>query len=189
MKNGPAKRYRYRLMELMQPSNALTVYSRTSGKLDYKGKDWFTDALNPISPAVTGPAVHVLAENVITLVLQPKLSKRDELTTSKILAPTYAYDSTNPSGVTDPDINPKNQLPPIVQVTVVAIDEASASRIAQGATPPGFDATLNTLFLKAEDFDKDLTTLQSTLLNFRPPINARVFTSSVSIRGAKWSRN
>lgn len=174
-------RHRYRLMELMQPSNSLSVYSYTSGVPNYTGKTWFTNAMvaNP-SPA------HVLSENVIALVLMPRLSKKEETATGKTLSADYTYDSTVTG--TDPDINPKNQLPPIVQVTVVAIDEASATRIANGASRPSFDASLDSLFLKTDQFDADIATLQDTLQKSTPPINYRVFTSSVSIRGAKWSR-
>ena len=192
---APPLRYRYRLMEFTQPSNALSLYSFTSGSTGgksnnagYTAKTWFSNAL-PVAPAVLSPAVHVMAENIIALVLQPKLSKKDETSTGKTLSTDYIYDSTATN--TDPDINPKNQLPPIVQVTLVAIDENSASRAANGATPPAFDASLDTIFQKFQktsDFDTDLATLQTTLLNSKPPISFRVFTSNVSIRGAKWSR-
>ena len=186
MTNPPAKRYRYRLMELMQPSNALTIYGQDTSNQPYNaGKKWFTEGMKPVSPPVPQP-YHVLAENIIALVLQPKLSKKDEDTTAKKLSKDYAYDSTTTNAVSD--INPKNQLPPIVQVTLVAIDEASANRLANGATPPKFDATLDTLFTDTSKFDDDLKTLQTTLVNSKPPVSFRVFTSNVSIRGAKWSR-
>lgn len=171
-------RYRYRLMELMEPSNALSIYAYTSGVPTYNGKEWFTRSLP------TATSNHVLAENVIALVLQPRLSKKDETTLGKALTKDYLYDSTQT--VADADINPKGQLPPVMQVTMVAIDEASAQRLARGATAPFFDATLDTLFLDPTKFDADLTTLQATLATQR--LNFRVFTSSVSIRGAKWSR-
>ena len=176
--------YRYRLMEMMQPSNTLSIYNFTA-QPNYVAKDWFTNSLPSASVATASPN-HVLAENVIALVLQPKLSKTDEATTGKTLSTDYFYDSTATNS--DPDINPRNQLPPIVQVTLVAIDETSAGRIANSSTPPAFDAILNTLFLDASKFAKDLDTLQTTLAGSLPPIRYRVFTTNVSIRAAKWSR-
>jgi len=172
-------RYRYRLMEVVQPSDNLLVYRYTAGQPLYNRKDWFQNAVNikPIS-------YHVLAENVIALVIQPKLSKKDEQTTGKVLTKDYNYDSS--ATVADPDINPKNQLPPVVQVTLVAIDEPSAQRLANGATPPSFDPLLDTLFVDTTKYDQDLVTLQQTLNSQH--IAYRVFTSSVSLRGAKWSR-
>ena len=182
--SGPPKRYRYRLMELMQPSNSLAIYGMDSSKQPYNsGKKWFTDALT----ATTSPA-HVLADNVIALVLLPKLSKKEDPAGTQ-LSPKFTYDSTPTVNKSQPIT--ENQLPSIVQVTLVAIDETSASRIANGSTPPAFDAALNApLFTDATEkqFTADLVTLQATLLNSKPPISFRVFTSNVSIRGAKWSR-
>jgi uncharacterized protein (TIGR02599 family) len=179
-------RYRYRLMELMQPSNSLSIYKYTS-QMNYVGKNWFTDALPTSAAAATANAAnHVLAENVIALILQPKLSKKDELATGQTLSKDYSYDST--VTVATPEINPKNQLPPIVQVTLVAIDETSANRIANGATPPAIDATLDTLFTDTSQFNADMDSLQKILSGMKPPVSYRVFTTNVSIRGAKWSR-
>jgi uncharacterized protein (TIGR02599 family) len=113
------------------------------------------------------------------------LSKKDEQTTGKVLTKDYTYDST--VTLPDPDINPKNQLPPVVQVTLVAIDEASAAKLASGALPPAaFDPLLDTLFTDTSKYDTDLATLQRALNEQH--IAYRVFTSSVSLRGAKWSR-
>ena len=176
--NPPAARYRYRLMELMQPSNKLTIYSKTSGIPTYSGHEWFADSIN-----ATPPSVHVLAENVIALVLLPKLSKLEDPSGIK-LAPNYAYDSTT-SNTADPALDPKNQLPPIVQITMVAIDDVSAVRVSNGATTPSFDALLDTVFRSAKDYESDLATLQMALTQRK--VNYRVFTSNVSIRGAKWS--
>ena len=191
---GPAfvtqpARYRYRLMELMQPSNFLSIYNYTSGKAaTYTAKDWFTAALptSAVAPiaGATPLLVHALADNVIALAVLPRLSKKDETSTGKTLSKDYSYDSTSTDP--DPDINPKSQLPPIVQVTLVAIDEISAARMANGLTPPALDASLDAIFLDSTKFDTDLATLQKTLTDQR--ISYRVFTSNVSIRGAKWSR-
>ena len=84
----PPPRVRWRLMELMQPSNELTIYSRTSGNPSYTGHEWFTDAFG-----ATAPPVHVLAENIIAMVLLPQLSKAEDPSGIK-LAPNYNYDST-----------------------------------------------------------------------------------------------
>ena len=187
MAGKPPNRWRYRLMELMQPSNGLSIYQYSSGNPAYVGREWFTGNLPPVTvpPAVPTTPTRVLAENVVALVLLPKLSKKDEeALPGKVLSKDYFYDSTVTNA--DPDINPKSQLPPIVQVTMVAIDETSAQRIANGSTLPAFNASLDTLFLDAAKYDADLKTLQTTLVDQR--ISFRVFTGSVSIRGAKWSR-
>ena len=190
--NSPPWRYRSRLMEFMQPSNKLTIYSRTSGHPEYTGREWFTEALSS-----TNPPVHVLAENIIAMVLLPKLSKAEDSTGIK-LAPSYDYDSTidltsgNPSA--DAELNPKNQLPPVVQVTLVAIDEASAMRMSN-ADAANLASLLGNLFTSSAQFETDLrkdptnssdTSLEAYLI--RHKINYRIFTTNVSLRGAKWSR-
>jgi uncharacterized protein (TIGR02599 family) len=187
LRNPPPPKYRYRLMEFIQPSDALSVYSRTAGKPDYLGREWFSEPL-----AKNPPPSHPLGENVIALVILPRLSKKDELATTGKLAPRYAYDSTatmNPGNEssTNPSLSPKNQLPPILQVTLVVLSEKSAGRLENGATPPLLDAALDPLFQEAAKFDADLAILEAELI--KQKVDYRVFTSSVSIRGAKWSRN
>ncbi len=189
-------RYRYRLCELMQPTNALSIYSFTSGlsggvpkNLSYTGRDWFTVPLN-ITDASTNPVrpVHVLAENIIALVILPKLSLAED-STGTALAPLYTYDSTSTNATAA--LNPKNQLPPLVEVTMVAIGESAAIRLAkeQGTTMPTFGmatAAYNALFTDATQMATDLGKLQ-TALNSQH-IAFRVFSTNVAIKGAKWSR-
>ena len=228
--NAPPTRYRYRLMELMQPSNVMTIYNYTSGpqpsntaasrSLNYvtnpplpglslapgvtpsgTGREWFTDALNA-SPQ----PVHVLAENIIALVFLPMLAPQDEtglVTAGTIpapaagagtaLSPAYSYDSTSYNTI--PALNPQNQLPPVVQVTMVAIDEVSAKRLAllpNGIT--GLNNELSQLLKQATNPNTDIiqnktnpNNLESYLISNH--INYRIFTSNVLIRGAKWSTN
>lgn len=190
-------RYRFRLMEMMQPSESLSLYNYTAGNPGLtssgtNGKNWFTDPLG-ISPA----PVHVLAENIIALILLPKLSPGDQAAgsyTDGSLAPTYTYDSTlSGSGTTDANLNSRSQLPPIFTVTMVAADEATFNRF-QGASTTMPSIGLNTLFQTVGDtkdvsmpgFAQDLQTLQNTLT--AKHINYRVFTTNVSLKAAKWSR-
>jgi uncharacterized protein (TIGR02599 family) len=90
----------------------------------------------------------------------------------------------------DPLINSKSQLPPLVQVTLVAIDETTATRLAHGSIPPDFG--LDPLFMagqsnSADHYADQLRTLIDALNSRR--LSHRVFTTTVSIRGAKWSRD
>jgi uncharacterized protein (TIGR02599 family) len=199
MSPPPADRFRYRLMEFMEPSDRLTIYNYTSGlrngvakNLSYSsanpasgltGREWFTDSLALAEDA----PVRVLAENIVALIILPKLSPQDDPTGTK-LAKSYRYDSTATS--TDPRIDPKNQLPPVVQVTMVALDEISANRIATGASMPDFgqgDLFSTKAAGSAANLLPDLETLQKTLAAQR--LSFRVFTTNVSIHGAKWSRD
>lgn len=127
------QRWRTRLMEFMQPAEKMSLYDPTD-----KTYKWFTVGLqSPSRP------VRVLAENILTLVILPKLSKSDEDARAvklgaaqAMLSPQYVYDSQltiNPGGIAGSDagaINPKNQLPPILMVTMVALDDRSMQKLA-----------------------------------------------------------
>lgn len=179
-------RQRFRLCELIQPADQLSIYQHTSGNdsdgkpknLSYTGNDWFRGAL--IQSGSSRP-VHTLAENVIALVILPKLSTQEDATGTR-LADGYLYDSTETKS--DPLINPKNQLPPLVQVTMVALDENSARRVENGATMP--DLGLDGLFQDAEKYEGDLAELEKNLN--KEHLGYRVFTSAVRLKGAKWSK-
>ena len=217
--NPPALRSRFRLIEFTEPSESLSLYTRetnlndssasngTGGNAAYKDKTWFTDAMGQPgaqyeTDGQTPRPVHVLAENVVALVLLPKLTKEDQnpTYTDASLSPTYLYDSTltaNPSAPLDKNTNPKNQLPALVQVTMVAVDEATYNRVlgrstqapslTTGSGTPLFQTVGDTTNAANPGYAKDLQTLQTTLQNLH--LTYRVFTTTVSIKAAKWSRD
>lgn len=195
----PRPRKRFRLFEMLQPTEELRVYefnpvppppATRPPNDDPKKWEWISEPLKlPDEAPDNGPATtpirptHVLAENVIALVLVPKLSKHDQGTGKILDFPNYEYDSRD----TDPSRSKSlHQLPPIVQVTLVAIDEASALRKSSGDVPPTWTEGLFEKASSEDDVAADLTnTLIPTLR--KEGINYRIFTSDVSIRGSKWS--
>lgn len=189
-------RRRYRLMELCEAAERLSIYRYTSGKdangvartLGYTGRQWLSD---PLTDAAVSK--RVVAENVVALVLLPRFAEGDKRVDGRVLgaeelAPGYLYDSSQ-SGA-DPELNPKNQLPPVVQVTLVAVDEPSYARFQQGSAMPDLAAGSRVngaeLFADARGMGADLDRFQEGLA--RQKLNFRVFTSSVSLKAAKWSR-
>ena len=234
----PAPKNRFRLMEMHEPSESFSLYLKEAQKNQgappvggndaYIEKTWFSDPNSDPDPekkylplglagAKERPAVHVLAENIVALVILPKLTKADQTApgnsaqyTDGSLSPHYLYDSKStsndsdtspyfpPTGTGDPALNPKNQLPPIVQVTMVAVDEASFGRLLAGGNSGPATALMTTmdgLFKTVGDtvnpanegYAKDLQTLQTALQSYR--LNYRVFTTAVSLKAAKWSRD
>jgi uncharacterized protein (TIGR02599 family) len=187
-------RSRFRLMELMEPSDNLSLYKYTSGldsgtppkpsNQSYVGHQWFGDPLaSPSQP------IRAMAENIVALILLPKLSLGDEAAggyTDTSLAPKYSYDSTDTTQ-SDPNLDPKNQLPPVIQVTIVAVDEISYKRYQQGLTRPSPDPLFNNApFSDATQYAVDLANLQQNLQNNK--LSFRVFSTNVNIGSAKWSR-
>ena len=138
----------------------------------------------------------------MALVLLPKLSPGDKTAagsgtsyTDSSLAPEYTYDTTSPgAGRSDPNLDSRSQLPPIVTVTMVAVDEVSFNRYQGSRTTMQTDLGLDMLFQKVGDtqnptaggFAQDLQTLEHNLQSDR--LAYRVFTTDVGIKSAKWSR-
>jgi len=165
---------RFRLVEFIDPSDGLTVFSKTSGNSAYNGKDWFT------APLATAGTRRVLADNIVAFVALPRLSSTED-STGTALSPTYIYDTTTSNAT--PKLNPKHQLPPIVDIAVVAISETTANRITWGSSRPDFGTS--TLFQNAADMDADLETLRTNIEKMN--LSARVFRTSVPISAARWS--
>ena len=174
---GVAAKNRFRLIEFTDPSDMLQIFKYTSGAPAYSGKDWFS------APLATQANRRVLADNIVALVVLPRLPAVDYLNNPKKspLSPGYLYDSTQTNA--DPTLNPRHQLPPIVDLAVVALDERSARRIEWGSTAPDFD--MDELFLEPADLDADLNTLRNNLA--ARGLNAAVFRISVPIAAARWS--
>jgi uncharacterized protein (TIGR02599 family) len=196
---GIPERKRFRLYELMEPAESLSLYKYTSGNdtsgnpasWSYRGMEWFQDPLNK-----PGRTSRVLADNIIALVFIPR-DPNLEAQQKKALTSDYNYDSSPENKV---QLWSENQLPPYIQVTMVAIDEQSAARLEANygdsmptmIKPQWF--TNNTISADGkiyEDYEKDLNEyLRQQLSGKWDPkerVNYRIFTSNVAIRGAKWS--
>ena len=192
-------RWRFRLMEFSQPTEKFSLYQFTSGTpkfpnlaTDYKTTEWFTNDVN--NSAVLK---RVITENVIALIITPRLAKAEESEVEKAvfpleankpdfspLAPNYSYDSTGKD--INPQLNPKNQLPPVVQLTMVAIDDRSAEKLDLTGVAQADVFKMATLFTDTRNLTTDLATLEGTLAARH--LRYRIFTTNVHIRAAKWSR-
>jgi uncharacterized protein (TIGR02599 family) len=209
--NPPQPRARFRLMEYSQLTEGLQIYAeelrnKPTGQSYQTLNRWF---LNNSKYGVNSPnnyrvvnagdnqrTTRLVAENIIALIVLPaeSLSKnfRDKL------APHYYYDTRAwqgaNGGLAGGQINvekSKHVLPPIVDVTMVAVDEADFRREVQSkniTTVSGFSSLnfTNNLFQDANDYDRDLEKLRQTLSNHVPEIKYRVFRASVRLREAKW---
>jgi len=185
--NHPPNQYRFRLMQFMQPSQELAIYPYQAGH----EKDWF---VNPITspPVSTKAPVRVLAENIIALIVLPKLSTLEDAGSSTLTS-NFEYNS-RPAAVSPTQAATDHQLPPVVEIIMVAIDEPSAQRVCTSSTMPDFGISggLASLFKSVASLNDasngtpgDLTKLTKALDNMR--IRYRVFRSQVALKGAKWT--
>jgi len=188
-------RYRYRLMQMQQPSENLEIYTPDATTARTK---WFTDPLGfTAGVAEKDRPVSVLAENVIALVIIPKLSSTEDPSGAALVRTNYHYDSRSAKAfsATPASGGPisgttLHQLPPLVEAIMVVIDESSAQRLAaaNGANPPNFgQGDLFQTLSSSSDVDADLATLEKNLTAQR--VNYRVYRTVVGIRGAKWSND
>ena len=152
---------RYRLFELIEPSESLTIYSLTSGNATTNTTVWFT------TPLTNAAYSHSLANNIVALVFQAQYTDTNSSPIS-----TNNYTST-PLGNATQSIQ-ENNLPPNVRVSMVAVDEPSARRIVD----------MNLTLTNAID-DTSLSALETQLGSKH--LNYRRFQSTVSIGPAKWS--
>lgn len=169
----------------------------------------------------------VLVENVLALLILPKLAEKDRPSADDSgLTSAYKYDSrpqvaydsiwkTNYNLTTALSAEQKrqvHQLPPVLQVVMVAIDEASAQKLEDycesklGGDPYDFcrdlfGAASGAGNVKLTEFADDIgettdspsdDTLVGRLVNKNnnlatPRLNYRIFSADVQIRGSKWS--
>jgi uncharacterized protein (TIGR02599 family) len=250
------KRFRYRLMEVQQPAElAMFYFDKNYTILDGYGMtarkgvgfplptDWIKVAVgmtNFPSEFVTQTrsrtnapfqgrldSSRALAENIVALIIVPKVPERDRKSPDRLddLTNNYEYDTCPlPAFETQKrEFNPVNdmrlmnvsalmtaqqrkqlhQLPPILQVTMVAIDEASAVKLQDYSQQPpdwtqGLFTQLGTYHQFLQDLGDPSNPLPESLIgrisnvdgNQSGPqkLNYRVFTTDVVLRGAKWSK-
>ena len=119
-----------------------------------------------------------MADNVIGLLLQVRYPGVSGEVTA------FDYDSRDNPGSTPPPT--LNQLPPVVRVTLVMIDEESAARLAAeyGDQPPPLlpDAEW---FKEVDAFETDLGRWEEKLKTLK--VRYQVLSADVHLRGAKWS--
>jgi len=175
---GHPVRERFRLMEFRPPIENNLIYHDINDSAALAGVP------NPNWYQQLGAWARPVAENIIYMVISPKLSVNDGTGDPRRIAPTYQYDSSG-SGVNLGAGGRQQlqdfQLPPLVEVTLVALDENSAQRLAEnGRTLPGG------LFTSADEqsFRRDLEQLENFLLELK--VNYRVFNATVAIRNSKW---
>jgi len=190
-------RFRYRLMFGMQPTEQLSIFNkpqRTAGQAEssyrsaiqsyWDANTWITD----ISQTSTKGFVAPLAENVIALIALPRLSIAEDSTATDLTPDgKYAYNS-QANAMSVPQSVTANQLPPVIQITMIAISEASAARLDTGTgTPPAdIESALSGKFSDVTNFQQDLDDVTKALA--AKNIEFRIFTSSVPLRESKWSR-
>lgn len=177
-----AERYRYRLMQLMVPVEKNKIYSLyppETSLAESARYEWFQDFASLTAPAER--CAHPVGDNIILLLVQPLDPAQPALFTG-----SYDYNS-RANATSNPQDVKANQLPPVMAVTMVAIDETSAARLANGATPPAvITEALTSRFTNPAQLETDLKDLEAALVEKQ--INFRTFRTFVPMRESKWTK-
>ncbi len=178
---------RYRLMQVLVPTEEMGVIDSTS-QAGYN-RQWLDD----IDVRPQGGRTHVVAENIVALVILPKLPVEYDLEGDD-LAPQYLYDSrswltespanpkTPPETGLDLELAVKDSLPPMIELILVAVDETSVRRAQEDDSLSPRSLKLNELFQDAGKIEEDLNTLKARLT--QADANHRVLRSEIGLPNA-----
>lgn len=203
------ERKRFRLMEFRQPPDESILFSKdfdiNNKKTTTELYKWFRGPFKDPSKTTESYSVP-LAENVLGVVITPYIyvttaDSKGVSTTDMRKKQSYEYDTRLfqwRSGTGQDIISSKNQLPAMLELTVIATDERSYERLEQVYGVEGaankvrgvFDGLLklstdfapdpNNVQAKQYDVDKIEERLQALKLNYK------IFTTTVSLRASKW---
>lgn len=186
-----AERFRFRLMEFRPPAEANQVFAdgmeeRAQNQVQIFDK-WFRQSMGGVGPGDFESHLNPLAENILTLVVSPRDSlevgtSSREQTFSRV-APDFRYDSNDLSGGREAFAH---QVPPLVRVTMVAIDEEAALRFENGASIPAqLNSAIVGAFRRTENYAADIQRVADALNNLN--VNHKIFSALVMLRSSKWS--
>lgn len=167
-----SRRARYRLMQGVERTENLSVFNTTT-------PNW-AETLRKLPNLAPPTGAFPLAENVVALLLWPRLPVAQD-PKGTALSDNFLYDSKNGTPVQ------KAQMPPMIQITMVVIDEASAARLENGVEEPG--AIVDALGKRFEDPAKFEADLQSVQTQFASKgVQHLVLSAAVPLREGKWSK-
>jgi uncharacterized protein (TIGR02599 family) len=217
--NAAPVKWRYRLMQGLEPTENFSVFSNVSAVLATEVQPtatswtWINNVMNENTGGGGAGAGTIstnavpIADNVIALIVWPRLPIRIDPNGNTITT-DYTWNSKNDMNKLPTSTTLQKpydeQLPPIVGLTAVVIDEASASRIATNtssetvlAGPSGAFAVAKTnsgtpgttIFsdvTNPNQLNLDLNALSTELA--KRHINYRILSTYVVMRESKWSQ-
>lgn len=199
------ERKRFRLMEFRQATEKLSLFRSITPK---------APASSTPAPAVVMPQPWIevqtsrdelyqwfrselasnsepLAENILALIIQPVLPTMTGAGgVDTTIAPNYIYDTRRHQW---PDVTTlaeecRHQLPPMVRLTLVALDEGDWGKLDTPAADALADKlrelTNTSCFTTASKYEEDIKKLETELVNLR--LTHRVFSTTVQIPAAKF---
>lgn len=182
--------YRFRLFEFRPPAESNQVFA-DGGEFRERGERqvferWFRQAMN-VGEGSFEDHLNPLANNIIAIFVSPRdalgsRTSESRRNTFSRIAPRFEYDSNDENPEFDPFAQ---QVPPLLRITMIAIDEGSAIRL-DGESPGQMPSLLiPNAFRNTANLDQDIEA-QIAALDERG-VRHKVFSSAVMMRSAKWT--
>ncbi|MDF2375688.1 MAG: Verru_Chthon cassette protein C [Verrucomicrobiales bacterium] len=183
---------RFRIFEFRPPAEANQVFAdgaeerNMEVRTDQIFDKWYSQSVSGLEDQLTFEQyLNPLAKNVVTVVVSPRESISDDLGNREDsftrIASNYVFDSNDPSPAR---VRFTQQLPPLVRITMIAIDESGGARLeSEGEEAPQLFP--ETLFQNVSRYESDLQ--EATTALSERNLNYKIFSTLISIRSAKWS--
>jgi uncharacterized protein (TIGR02599 family) len=199
-------RSRFRLMEYSPTAEMNRIYDSTRRPLITFSRQWYEDAatsvvLSASETAASRAFTRPIAENIIALIISPQTEVQGNVGAQPYaIAPNYTYDSVlraNPGAAMPPNVDDQGTqhlLPPLIKLTMVAVDEIGGEKLASDSGLRGdLLSACGSLFGSAANFERDISgtgntpgTLETFLMDKK--LNYRVFTATIPMKQSRWSR-
>lgn len=208
-------RNRLRLMEYSPTAEMNRIYDSAYRSNPSQIKQWYQNANSGAlaselkdsggssETAATRHFTRPIAENILALIISPQLENTSTSGASSSsssvysIAPNFFYDSTQTGALVSSSSPQGTQhlLPPLLKVTMIALDERSAEVLSSSTSESLRSSVLSGvggLFTSASKFDADLEgtadepgALRQLLLQNK--INYRVFSTTIALKQSRWS--
>lgn len=206
LNNAVPVRNRLRLMEYSPTAEKNRIYDTLLRPITSHSKEWYQDVLTTVvqstqETAQTRAFTRPIAENIIALVISPQLEVTGNTKVLPyIIAPNYVYDSTlmlNPGAslVENSPQGTQHLLPPLLKVSMVALDERSGEFLSRTENSQMRTQLLQSIAGKLQNaaslaeeldgVDGKAGTLVQLLLDQK--LNYRVFSTTIALKQARWS--
>jgi uncharacterized protein (TIGR02599 family) len=206
LNNAVPVRSRLRLMEYSPTAEKNRIYDTTLRPITSHSMEWYQDVLNTEvqnaqETVQTRAFTRPIAENIIALVISPQVEVTGN--TSVIpyaIAPQYIYDSTlkiNP-GASPVNASPQGTqhlLPPLLKVSMIALDERSGELLARTENSQMRAQLLTSIAGKlqnAANLTEELDGSQGKVgtlaqLLLAQKLNYRIFSTTIALKQSRWS--
>lgn len=206
LNNAVPVRSRLRLMEYSPTAEKNRIYATALRPITAHSMEWYQDVLssgvqNAQETAQSRAFTRPIAENIIALVISPQLEATGNTALAPYaIAPQYIYDSTLKVNPGSSPINTSPQgtqhlLPPLLKVSMVALDERSGEFLARTENSQMRAQLLTAIAGKlqnASSLNEELDgsqgkpgTLVQLLLDQK--LNYRVFSTTIALKQSRWS--